>query len=197
MITRLRGTAVFETVAVVGATGAVGRIVLRLLETRNFPARRFRLLASARSAGQSMTFRGQGHVLEELSHDSFADTDLVISSTPDDIAARFLPSALKAGAIVIDESGYWRMKPDVALVVPEINPSAALEAEGIIASPNCSTTQLVVALKPLYDVSPIRRVIVSTYQATSGAGVQGTADLLDCVQCDSSDRERPGRRLYQ
>jgi len=170
---------VFDTVAVVGATGAVGRIMVRLLEERNFNAGRFRFLASARSAGGTLTFKGKTHTIEELTKDVFDGVDLVLSSTPDDIAAEYLPAAVEAGATVIDESGYWRMKPEVALVIPEINPHAALEAKGIIASPNCSTTQMAMAMKPLHDASPIRRVIVSTYQATSGAGVQGTADLLE------------------
>jgi len=169
---------VFGTVAVVGATGAVGRIMVRLLEERNLPARDFKFLASARSAGQSLTFKGESHRIEELMPAAFAGVELVISSTPDDIAAQYLPTAVEAGAIVIDESGYWRMNPDVALVIPEINPEADLNATGIIASPNCSTTQMVLALKPLHDVSPIRRVIVSTYQATSGAGIQGSDDLM-------------------
>ncbi len=169
----------FNTVAVVGATGAVGRIILQLLEERKFPARKFRFLASARSAGQQIDFAGGKVTVEELTHDCFSGVDLVIASTPDETAAEFLPSALKAGCRVIDESGYWRMNPDVALVVPEINPQAALAAKGIIASPNCSTTQMVLALKPLHDAAKVRRVIVSTYQATSGAGLQGTTDLLE------------------
>ncbi|MFN3159571.1 MAG: aspartate-semialdehyde dehydrogenase [Rubinisphaera brasiliensis] len=169
----------FDTVAIVGATGAVGRIILQLLEQRNFEANNFRFLASKRSAGTTLTFQGKEYTIEELTHDAFAGCDLVIASTPDDTAAEYLPSAVKAGATVIDESGYWRMNDDVALVVPEINPEAALNAKGIIASPNCSTTQMVVALKALYDVSPVKRVIVSTYQATSGAGVQGNEDLIE------------------
>ncbi|MEZ6129099.1 MAG: aspartate-semialdehyde dehydrogenase [Planctomycetaceae bacterium] len=169
----------FNTVAVVGATGAVGTIILDLLGKRNFPARTWRLLASARSAGKQLTVAGQTVTIEELTHDCFAGVDLVIASTPDDTAAEFLPSAVKAGAKVIDESGYWRMKPDVALVVPEINPEAALNAKGIIASPNCSTTQMVLAMKPLHDAGRVRRVIVSTYQATSGAGLQGNVDLTE------------------
>ncbi len=169
----------FNTVAVVGATGAVGRIILQLLQERKFPAKKFRLLASARSAGQQVEFNGAKITVEELTHDCFAGTDLVIASTPDDTAATFLPSAVKAGCKVIDESGYWRMNPDVALVIPEINPQDALNAKGIIASPNCSTTQMVMALKPLHDAAKVKRVIVSTYQATSGAGLQGTADLLE------------------
>jgi len=170
---------VFNTVAVVGATGAVGRIILQLLEQRKFPAKKFRFFASARSAGQKVNFAGSQITVEELTHSCFEGIDLVIASTPDETAAEFLPSALRAGCQVIDESGYWRMHPDVALVVPEINPAEALNAKGIIASPNCSTTQMVLALKPLHDAARVRRVIVSTYQATSGAGLQGTADLLE------------------
>ncbi|MCA9033942.1 MAG: aspartate-semialdehyde dehydrogenase [Planctomycetaceae bacterium] len=169
----------FNTVAVVGATGAVGRIILQLLEERQFPAKNFRFLASARSAGQTVTFNGKPIQVELLTHDCFQGIDLLIGSTPDETAAEYFPSAVKAGCRVIDESGYWRMKPDVALVIPEINPEAAIEAKGIIASPNCSTTQMALALKPLHDAAKVKRVIVSTYQATSGAGLQGTTDLMD------------------
>jgi aspartate-semialdehyde dehydrogenase len=182
---------VFDTVAVIGATGAVGSIILELLEQRHFPASRYRLLASARSAGRRITVAGQDVTVEELTHDCFEGVDLVIASTPDDTAAEYLPSAVKAGAKVIDESGYWRMNPDVALVVPEINPQAALDARGIIASPNCSTTQMVMAMKPLYDAAGIDRVIVSTYQATSGAGLQGNTDLIEGTRAalDGKDYE--------
>jgi aspartate-semialdehyde dehydrogenase len=169
--------AVFETVAVIGATGAVGSIILDLLEKRDFPAKQFRLLASARTAGTKITLKGQEITVEELTTTSFEGIDLVIASTPDDTAAEYLPHAIKAGCKVIDESGYWRMNPEVALVVPEINPEDAIKARGIIASPNCSTTQMVVALKPLHDAAKVKRVIVSTYQATSGAGLQGNRDL--------------------
>jgi aspartate-semialdehyde dehydrogenase len=169
--------AVFETVAVIGATGAVGSIILDLLEKRDFPAKQFRLLASARTAGTKITLKGQEITVEELTTRSFEGIDLVIASTPDDTAAEYLPHAIKAGCKVIDESGYWRMNPEVALVVPEINPEDAIKARGIIASPNCSTTQMVVALKPLHDAAKVKRVIVSTYQATSGAGLQGNRDL--------------------
>lgn len=179
----------FNTVAVVGATGAVGSIIIQLLEERNFLAKRFRFLASARSAGSPLTFCGTEYTIEELTKDAFADTDLVIASTPDDIAGEYLPAAIAAGAKVIDESGYWRMNPEVALVVPEINSEAALQAKGIIASPNCSTTQMVVAMKPLHDYSPIRRVIVSTYQATSGAGLQGTTDLMEGTRARLNNEE--------
>lgn len=172
-------SAVFKNVAIVGATGAVGQIMRQLLEERQFPAQSFRFIASARSAGTTIQFQGRDYVIEELTKDCFAGSDLVIASTPDDVAAEYLPAALEAGCRVIDESGYWRMKDGVALVIPEVNPQAALSARGIIASPNCSTTQLVVALKPLHDAARVRRVIVSTYQATSGAGVQGTSDLFE------------------
>ena len=153
--------------------------MLQLLEERSFEAGNFKFLASARSAGKPISFKGREYKIEELRAEAFQGTDLVIASTPDDVAGELLPAAVEAGATVIDESGYWRMKPEVALVVPEINPQDAINAKGIIASPNCSTTQMVVAMKPLYDASPIRRVIVSTYQAVSGAGLQGTADLME------------------
>lgn len=176
----------FRTVAVVGATGAVGRIILQLLEERNFPAQQYRLFASARSAGQQVSFAGRTITIEELTHECFAGIDLVIASTPDETAAEYLPSAVAAGCRVIDESGYWRMSPDVALVIPEINPEAALNAKGIIASPNCSTTQMALALKPLHDAARVRRVIVSTYQAVSGAGLQGTTDLIESTRASLS-----------
>ena len=172
----------FDSVAVVGATGAVGRIILQLLEERDFPAKQFRLLASARTAGTTVTLKGHDITVEELTPTAFEGSDLVIASTPDEVARDFLPYAVAAGAKVIDESGYWRMNDEVALVVPEINPDAALNAEGIIASPNCSTTQMVLALKPLHDAARVRRVIVSTYQATSGAGLAGSEELNESTR---------------
>jgi aspartate-semialdehyde dehydrogenase len=168
---------VFEHLAVVGATGAVGRIVLQLMAERNLPYKSIKFLASARSAGSTISFRQRSHPVEVLRPESFEGVDLVIASTPDEVAAEFVPWAVERGAVVVDESGYWRMKPNVPLVVPEVNPEAAEKHEGIIASPNCSTTQMVVALKPLHDAARVKRVVVSTYQATSGAGVGGQADL--------------------
>ncbi|MDR0870418.1 MAG: aspartate-semialdehyde dehydrogenase, partial [Planctomycetaceae bacterium] len=167
----------YDNVAVVGATGAVGTIILDLLEKRNFPFKTLKLIASARSAGKKLAFKGQQYTVEELKPDVFDGVQLVIASTPDDTARDFIPEAVKRGCLVIDESGYWRMKPDVPLVIPEVNPEAILDHHGIISSPNCSTTQLVVALKPLHDYGKVRRVIVSTYQAVSGAGLAGTRDL--------------------
>lgn len=169
----------FKCVGLVGATGAVGRIMRQLLETRDFPAESYRFLASARSAGGTLTFKGKPHKIEELTKQAFKGCDLVIATTPDDVAAEYLPAAVESGCTVIDESGYWRMKNDVALVIPEVNPNDALNAKGIIASPNCSTTQMVVALKPLHDAAKVKRVVVCTYQATSGVGVQGTHELIE------------------
>jgi aspartate-semialdehyde dehydrogenase len=168
---------VFETIAIVGATGAVGRIIRNLLEEREFPHERIKLLASGRSAGTKIMYRGEEHTVEELTPESFEGIELAIGSTPDPVAAEFVPWAVERGCVVVDESGYWRMDPKVPLVIPEVNPHALLGHQGIIASPNCSTTQMVQAMKPLHDAGRIRRVVVSTYQATSGAGVGGERDL--------------------
>jgi len=168
---------VFDRVVVVGATGAVGRLIRTLLEERNFPIQEVLFLASARSAGSTLPFRGREHTVEELRPKVFRRGDLVISSTPDPVAREYIPQAVKRGAVVVDESGAWRMEPHVKLVVPEVNPHAVRDHQGIIASPNCSTTQMVVAIKPLHDAAQITRVVVSTYQATSGAGVAGIRDL--------------------
>ena len=167
----------FDNVALVGATGAVGSIVLQLLEEREFPFETIKFLASARSAGSKLTFKGEEHTVEELCAEAFEGIDLIIASTPDDVAAELVPWAKAAGAVVVDESGYWRMNPTVPLVVPEVNPDAELNHDGVIASPNCSTTQMVLAMKPLHEAATITRVVVSTYQATSGAGVVGEEDL--------------------
>lgn len=167
-----------DTLAVVGATGAVGQIILRLLEDRKFPAKKFKFLASARSAGKTITFNGEEHTVEELRPEAFEGVEIAIGSTPDDTARDFVPWAVERGCVVVDESGYWRMKPHVPLVIPEVNPDAARDHQGIIASPNCSTTQMVLALKPLHAAARVKRVVVSTYQATSGAGVAGQRDLI-------------------
>ncbi|MCA9234043.1 MAG: aspartate-semialdehyde dehydrogenase, partial [Planctomycetales bacterium] len=161
----------FDSIAIVGATGAVGRLIRQMLEERDFPYKKITFLASKRSAGTTITFKGEEHTVVELTPDSFADIDLAIGSTPDETAAEFVPWAKQHNCVVVDESGYWRMDPTVPLVVPEVNPEAIQNHQGVIASPNCSTTQMVVAMKPLHDAGRIRRVVVSTYQATSGAGV--------------------------
>jgi aspartate-semialdehyde dehydrogenase len=182
---------VYERLVVVGATGAVGRLVLRLLEEREFPFEKTTLLASARSAGKTVTFKGEPHRIEELRPEAFRRGDLVIASTPDEVARDFAPQAVERGAVVVDESAAWRMDPKVPLVVPEVNPEALRHHQGIIASPNCSTTQMVVAMKPLHDAGRIRRVVVSTYQAASGAGVAGQEDL------DSGTRAYLGAEDYK
>ncbi len=167
----------FDSIAIVGATGAVGGIIRQLLEERNFPFRKITFLASARSAGSKLKFRGETHTVEELTPESFEGIDLAIGSTPDPIAKDFVPWAVERNCVVVDESGYWRMDPRVPLVIPEVNPEAAFTHTGIIASPNCSTTQMVQALSPLHKAAKVKRVVVSTYQATSGAGVAGQRDL--------------------
>ena len=181
----------FREAVLVGATGAVGQIMRSILEQREPLAERVRFLASKRSAGSVIPFRGRDITVEELTPEAFAGADLVIASTPDEVAAEFLPHAVKAGARVIDESGYFRMHEDVALVVPEVNPEAALNAPGLISSPNCSTTQLVMALKPLHDAAGVKRVICSTYQATSGAGVAGQTDLTAGMKTFGTDSPTP------
>jgi aspartate-semialdehyde dehydrogenase len=182
---------VFESIAVVGATGAVGTIIRELLESRNFPFKKVKLLASKRSAGTKIRFAGQDRVVEELRPEAFDGVQLAIASTPDDVARDFVPEAVKRGCIVVDESGYWRMDPKVPLVIPEVNPDAVRNHQGIIASPNCSTTQMVVALKPLHAAAKVRRVIVSTYQAVSGAGLAGSRDL------EGSTRAKLAGQVYK
>jgi aspartate-semialdehyde dehydrogenase len=165
-------------VAVVGATGAVGELMRKVLEERNFPVRTIKFLASERSAGKTVTFRGKEHTVEPIRPEAFAGVNIVLSSTPASISREYSPIAAKAGAIVVDNSSAWRMDPDVPLVVPEVNAHAlAYIPKGIVANPNCSTIQMVVALKPLHDLAHINRVIVSTYQASSGKGAKGLDDL--------------------
>ena len=167
----------FDTIAVVGATGAVGTIIGELLAQRRFPYKRIKLLASHRSAGRQISFAGGNCTVEELKAEAFDGVQLAISSTPDDVAGEFIPRAVERGCIVVDESGFWRMDPKVPLIIPEVNPQAIRDHQGIIASPNCSTTQMVLAMKPLHDEGRVRRVVVSSYQATSGAGLAGSRDL--------------------
>jgi len=165
------------TVAVVGATGAVGREMLSTLSSRKFPATKVIALASARSAGNIVTFGDDELIVQELKEDSFAGIDLALFSAGGGTSAQFAPHAAHAGCVVIDNSSQWRMDPRCPLVVPEVNPDALEKHEGIIANPNCSTIQMVVALKPILDVAGIERVVVSTYQAVSGAGQKGIEEL--------------------
>ncbi len=179
----------YESLAVVGATGAVGSLILRMLEDREFPIDNVKMLASKRSAGKKLTFRGREVTVEELTPEAFEGVDIAIGSTPDETARDFVPWAVERGTVVVDESGYWRMDPKVPLVIPEVNPDAIDDHQGVIASPNCSTTQLVVALKPLHDAARVKRVVVSTYQATSGAGVAGQRDLEQGTRACQSGEE--------
>ncbi|MFO0567329.1 MAG: aspartate-semialdehyde dehydrogenase [Polyangiaceae bacterium] len=165
-------------VAVVGATGAVGREMLRTLERREFPADRVVALASARSAGKKLSFRGEELVVEALGPKSFEGVQIALFSAGAMVSREFGPVAAAAGAVVIDNSSAWRMDDEVPLVVPEVNPQAVMHRrKGIVANPNCSTIQLVVALKPLHDEARVRHVVVSTYQAASGKGHAAVQEL--------------------
>ncbi|MFZ5827184.1 MAG: aspartate-semialdehyde dehydrogenase [Bacillota bacterium] len=170
-----------KNIAVVGATGAVGQELLSLLEARNFPVGTLRPLASARSAGSTVTFRGETVKVEEATPQSFEGMDIVFFAATGSLSKELAPAAAEAGAIVIDKSSTWRMNPDVPLVVPEINPEDLRKHKGIIASPNCTTIGLVMALKPLHDLCPITRVIVTTLQAVSGTGKEAIEELENQV----------------
>lgn len=181
-------------VAILGATGAVGAEFLNLMEERDFPFNELRLLASARSAGKQIGFMGKTYTVEEAGPHSFDGIDIALFAGGS-VSKEFAPLAVKAGAVVIDNSSTFRMDPDVPLVVPEINPEAILQHKGIIANPNCSTIIMVMALKPLHDLAPIKRVVVSTYQAVSGAGKEGIDELTDETKAYSEGREMVPRIL--
>ena len=162
--------------AILGATGAVGQEFLKLIEERDFPFGNLKLLASKRSAGTKLTVKGKEYVVEEATEDSFRDVKIALFAGGS-ISKTFAEPAVKAGAVVIDNSSTFRMDPEVPLVVPEVNPEAIAQHKGIIANPNCSTIIMVMALKPLHDVQKIKRVVVSTYQAVSGGGKEAMAEL--------------------
>lgn len=164
------------TVALLGATGAVGEEFLKLMEARDFPFGELRLLASKRSAGTTLRVKGRDYVVEEATEQSFAGVQIALFAGGS-ISETFAPLAVRAGAVVIDNSSTFRMDPKVPLVVPEVNPEAIAAHQGIIANPNCSTILMVLALKPLYDIAKIKRVVVSTYQAVSGGGKEAMAEL--------------------
>src|SRR3954469_17924727 len=151
--------------------------MIRLLEERAFPVASIKFLASARSAGKTVTFRGEDYPIEPIAEEAFRGVDIVLSSTPGGVSRQWSPIAAKAGAVVVDNSSAFRMEPDVPLVVPEVNAHDIAWNKGIIANPNCSTIQMVVALKPLHDAARARRVVVSTYQSVSGAGMKGIHEL--------------------
>ena len=164
-------------VAVVGATGAVGNAMIEILEERNFPVDNLLLLASERSEGKLLKFHGKSIVVRTLTHDSFKGVDIALFSAGATRSKEFAPSAVKEGAVVIDNTSAFRMQEDVPLVVPEVNPEKIKEHSGIIANPNCSTIQMVVVLKPIYDKAGIKRIVVSTYQAVSGSGKKAIEEL--------------------
>jgi aspartate-semialdehyde dehydrogenase len=160
------------TVAILGATGAVGTELIQLLEERNFPVRELKLLASPRSAGQDLTFKGKVLRVEPVNERSFDGVDLVLASAGGSVSKAWASQIVAAGGIMIDNSSAFRMDPQVPLIVPEINPEAAASHRGIIANPNCSTILMAVAVYPLHQVQPIQRLVVATYQAASGAGAR-------------------------
>ncbi|AGB40695.1 aspartate-semialdehyde dehydrogenase [Halobacteroides halobius DSM 5150] len=164
-------------VAVVGATGAVGREMVSILEERDFPFANLRLLATERSAGTVMTCKGEEYVVEVTTPDSFEDIDIALFSAGSGASKKLAPEAVKRGAVVVDNSSAYRMDDEVPLVVPEVNPEDIFEHTGIIANPNCSTIQMVAALKPIYDQVGIKRLVISTYQAVSGTGKDAMDEL--------------------
>jgi aspartate-semialdehyde dehydrogenase len=166
-------------VAVVGATGAVGAEMIQVLEERKFPVETLHPLASSRSAGGTVSFRGSDVTVKELTKDSFAGIDIALFSAGSDVSKEYAPIAAQAGAVVIDNSAAWRMDKGVPLVVPEVNPHDLAWHKGIIANPNCSTIQMVVALKPLHDEARIQRIVVTTFQSVSGTGKEAMEELME------------------
>ncbi|MCI0426501.1 MAG: aspartate-semialdehyde dehydrogenase [Nitrospiraceae bacterium] len=185
-------------VAVVGATGAVGTEMIEVLEERKFPVKRLVPLASTRSAGGTVTFEGNEVPIEVLTKDSFAGVDIALFSAGADLSREFAPIAVKAGAVVIDNSAAWRMTPEVPLVVPEVNAHDIQRHKGIIANPNCSTIQMVVALKPLHDEARIKRIVVTTFQSVSGTGKDAMDELMaECQDLLSFKSASPKVYPYQ
>jgi aspartate-semialdehyde dehydrogenase len=188
---------VAPSLAVVGATGAVGEVMRQVLSERNFPLRSIKFLASERSAGKRLEFRGKSYPVELIAPDAFVGVELVLSSTPASISRDYSPVAARSGAVVIDNSSAWRMDPEVPLVVPEVNADAlARIPKGIVANPNCSTIQMVVALKPLHDLARIKRVVVATYQASSGKGATGLFELDAQIAAVGRGEPVPGARAH-
>ena len=171
-----------KNVAILGATGAVGREMMKILEERDFPVGELRLLASARSAGKTLTFKGEEIVIQEATKDAFTGMDIVLGAASNAVAKEMAPAIVAAGAVFVDNSSAFRMDPEVPLIVPEINPEDAKLHHGIISNPNCSTIITVTAVYPLSRISPIETMIASTYQASSGAGAGGPVELMGEVE---------------
>ena len=173
-------------VAIVGATGLVGRTMARVLDEQDFPVGSLRMLASARSAGSTLRWRDREITVEEATPEAFGGVEIALFSAGGGTSKQLAPHAAKAGATVIDNSSAWRMDPEVPLVVPEVNPDDVEWNRGIIANPNCSTIQMVVALNPLHRVNPIKRIVVDTYQSVGGTGNKGIEELQQQIADDSS-----------
>ena len=176
-------------VAVVGATGAVGEEMRTVLEKRNFPVKKLSLFASERSTGKEYLFRGEKILVQELKDDSFFGIDIGLFSAGDEVSAHFAPLAVKQGTVVVDNCKYFRMDPNVPLVVPEVNSHDLDWHKGLIANPNCSTIQMVVALKPIYDAVGIKRIVVATYQSVSGTGKKAIEELKNQTEAITIGRD--------
>ena len=170
------------TVAILGATGAVGQEMMNILEERNFPVGKLVPLASARSAGKTIKFKGEDVTIQEACDSAFEGVDIVLGAAENDIAEKFAPAIVKAGAVFVDNSSAFRLDPNVPLIVPEVNPEDAKNHKGIISNPNCSTIITVTAVNALNSIAPIKSMVASTYQAVSGAGVAGMAELENQVK---------------
>ena len=177
------------TVAILGATGAVGQEMMNILEERNFPVGKLIPLASARSAGKKLTFKGEEVTIQEACDTAFEGVDIVLGAAENDIAEKFAPAIVKAGAVFVDNSSAFRLNPNVPLIVPEVNPEDAKNHKGIISNPNCSTIITVTAVNALNSITPIKSMVASTYQAVSGAGVAGMAELENQVKALQEGKE--------
>ena len=177
------------TVAILGATGAVGQEMMNILEERNFPIGKLIPLASARSAGKTLKFKGEDVVIQEACDTAFEGVDIVLGAAENDIAEKFAPAIVKAGAVFVDNSSAFRLDPNVPLIVPEVNPDDVKNHKGIISNPNCSTIITVTAVNALNSITPIKSMVTSTYQAVSGAGVAGMAELENQVKALQEGKE--------
>lgn len=189
------GAAPHLNVAILGATGLVGQTLLQIFEERSFPVKELHPLASERSEGKTVHFRGADVTVHAVQPESFEGVDLAFIAVDDDISREWVPIAAKAGAVVIDKSNAWRMKPDVPLVVPEVNVQDLADHKGVIAAPNCSTIQLVVALAPIHRVNPITRIIVDSYQSVSGTGARAVDELWDETRA-LANRDEMAPKVY-
>lgn len=190
--------AVSVNVAVVGATGAVGDLMRRVLIERQFPIKSIKFLASEKSAGKTIEFAGKPHTVELIRPEAFAGVQIVLSSTPSSVSKEYSPIAARAGAIVVDNSSAWRMDPDCPLIVPEVNAEELHHIKkGIVANPNCVAIPLCVALKPLHDLARIKRIVVATYQSSSGKGAKGLSDFHSQVQAWAAGHPIPAPTAHR